>query len=145
MDSNKVDMFILSNGKFFESNQLMYIREQLLAMDDSKWSIIQTIQFKDPTTSIIVSILAGGLGIDRFMIGDTGLGIGKLLTCGGLGIWAIVDFFEVEMGSVSRSELEGIKVPPFGLGLERTVSWICGLDHLREAIPFPRMIYRNTP
>jgi asparaginyl-tRNA synthetase len=33
----------------------------------------------------------------------------------------------------------------FGLGLERTVSWICGLDHLRESIPFPRMIYRNTP
>ncbi|MFH2029741.1 MAG: asparagine--tRNA ligase [Bacteroidota bacterium] len=33
----------------------------------------------------------------------------------------------------------------FGLGLERTVSWICGIDHLREAIPFPRMIYRNTP
>ncbi|NWF89190.1 MAG: asparagine--tRNA ligase [Ignavibacteriaceae bacterium] len=33
----------------------------------------------------------------------------------------------------------------FGLGLERTVSWICGLDHLREAIPFARMIYRNTP
>ncbi|QQS38117.1 MAG: asparagine--tRNA ligase [Ignavibacteriales bacterium] len=33
----------------------------------------------------------------------------------------------------------------FGLGLERTVSWICGLDHLREAIPFPRLIYRNTP
>lgn len=33
----------------------------------------------------------------------------------------------------------------FGLGLERTVSWICGLDHLREAIPFARQIYRNTP
>ena len=33
----------------------------------------------------------------------------------------------------------------FGLGLERTVSWICGLDHIRETIPFPRMIYRNTP
>ncbi len=33
----------------------------------------------------------------------------------------------------------------FGLGLERTVSWICGLDHLRESIPFARMIYRNTP
>jgi hypothetical protein len=38
-------------------------------------------------------------------------------------IWAIVDFFEVEMGSVSRSELEGIKVPPFGLGLERDMSF----------------------
>ena len=33
----------------------------------------------------------------------------------------------------------------FGLGVERTVSWICGLDHLREAIPFARMIYRLTP
>ncbi len=33
----------------------------------------------------------------------------------------------------------------FGLGLERTITWICGIDHLRETIPFPRMIYRNTP
>lgn len=33
----------------------------------------------------------------------------------------------------------------FGLGLERTVAWICGLDHVRETIPFARMIYRNTP
>ena len=33
----------------------------------------------------------------------------------------------------------------FGLGLERTVSWICGLEHIRETIPFPRMIYRNAP
>jgi asparaginyl-tRNA synthetase len=33
----------------------------------------------------------------------------------------------------------------FGLGIERTVSWICGLDHIRETIPFPRMIYRLTP
>ncbi|MBM4160582.1 MAG: asparagine--tRNA ligase [Ignavibacteria bacterium] len=33
----------------------------------------------------------------------------------------------------------------FGLGLERTVGWICGLDHVRETVPFPRMIYRLTP
>jgi len=33
----------------------------------------------------------------------------------------------------------------FGLGVERTVSWICGLDHVRETIPFARMIYRLTP
>jgi asparaginyl-tRNA synthetase len=33
----------------------------------------------------------------------------------------------------------------FGLGVERTVGWICGLDHVRETIPFPRMIYRLTP
>ncbi len=33
----------------------------------------------------------------------------------------------------------------FGMGIERAVSWICGLDHLREAIPYPRMIYRLYP
>ncbi len=33
----------------------------------------------------------------------------------------------------------------FGLGVERTVAWICGIKHIRETIPFPRMIYRNTP
>ena len=76
MDSGKVDMFMLANAKFFESHHLMQLREQLLALDDSKWVLLQTISFKDPTTSIIVSILAGTFGIDRFLIGDTGLGIG---------------------------------------------------------------------
>ena len=33
----------------------------------------------------------------------------------------------------------------FGMGLERVVSWICGLEHVRETIPFPRMLYRLTP
>ncbi len=33
----------------------------------------------------------------------------------------------------------------FGLGLERTVAWICGVQHVRETIPFPRTIYRLTP
>jgi len=33
----------------------------------------------------------------------------------------------------------------FGLGLERTVAWICGLDHIRQTIPFPRTIYRLRP
>ncbi|MFA6553767.1 MAG: asparagine--tRNA ligase [Patescibacteria group bacterium] len=33
----------------------------------------------------------------------------------------------------------------FGIGLERTVTWICGLDHVRETIPFPRLINRLRP
>ena len=53
-----------------------------------------------------------------------------------------VDFFKWYLdlrkyGSVPHSG--------FGLGLERTITWICGIDHLRETIPFPRMIYRNIP
>jgi asparaginyl-tRNA synthetase len=33
----------------------------------------------------------------------------------------------------------------FGLGLERTIAWICGIEHIREVIPFPRMMGRLTP
>jgi len=33
----------------------------------------------------------------------------------------------------------------FGMGIERTVTWLCGLDHLRETIAFPRMLYRTRP
>ena len=96
MDSQKVDMFMMANSKFFDAGQAFAIRERLLQVDDSRWGAIQTIQFKDPTTLLIVSLLGGGLGIDRFMLGDTGLGIAKLLTCGGLWIWTIVDWFTIQ-------------------------------------------------
>jgi len=33
----------------------------------------------------------------------------------------------------------------FGLGIERTLAWICGIKHLREAIPFPRLLQRIYP
>ena len=33
----------------------------------------------------------------------------------------------------------------FGMGIERAVTWICGLEHVRETIPFPRMLYRLYP
>jgi TM2 domain-containing membrane protein YozV len=96
MDAQKVDMFIMANAKMFESHQIGSIRERLLALDDSKWAQVQALPFKDPTTSLIVSLLGGSLGIDRFMIGDTGIGVGKLLTCGGFGIWAIIDWFMIQ-------------------------------------------------
>lgn len=108
MESQKVDMFIMANGKYFEAYQLAQIRDRLMQVDDSKWGIIQTLQFKDPTVSLIVSLLVGTLGIDRFLIGDTGLGVGKLLTCGGLGIWAIVDWFLI-MGATREKNMEKIQ------------------------------------
>ncbi len=108
MEAQKVDMFIMTNAKYFESHQLPAIRDRLLEIDDSKWAIIQTLQFKDPTISLIVSLLGGQLGIDRFLIGDTGLGIGKLLTCGGLGIWAIVDWFLI-MGATREKNVDKLR------------------------------------
>ncbi|NQX82979.1 MAG: TM2 domain-containing protein [Flavobacteriaceae bacterium] len=105
MEAQKVDMFLMMNAKMFESSQISVVRDVLLGMDESKWVMIQSIDYKDPTTSILISIFAGGLGIDRFYIGQTGLGIAKLLTCGGLGIWALVDLFLI-MGESKKVNFE---------------------------------------
>jgi TM2 domain-containing membrane protein YozV len=103
MDSQKVDMFVMSNAKYLESYQMNMLRERLLSLDDSKWIMISTIQFKDPMTSLVISLLAGSFGIDRFIIGDVGIGIGKLLTCGGLGIWTIVDWFMIQKATKEKN------------------------------------------
>jgi TM2 domain-containing membrane protein YozV len=93
MDANKVDLFLMTNAKFFQSHQIPAIKNMIQDLDDSKFILLQSLGLKDPTTSIIISLLTGPFGIDRFYVGDTGLGIGKLITCGGLGIWTLVDWF----------------------------------------------------
>ena len=93
MEESKVDMFMMINNGNLPSMSLPSIRQQLLALPDSRSSVLHSTQLKNPTTAIILSVLIGHFGIDRFYLGDTGLGIAKLLTCGGLGIWTLVDWF----------------------------------------------------
>ena len=93
MEQQKVDMFMMMNNKYLPESQILFIRERLLAADDSKESLLHTVQFQDPIIALILSLFVGNLGIDRFYIGDTGLGIGKLITCGGIGLWTIIDWF----------------------------------------------------
>jgi TM2 domain-containing membrane protein YozV len=93
MDTQRVDMYITVNAKYFESHLIPQVHDMLLKADDAKFMMLQSVKLNDPTTLLIVSLFGGHFGIDRFLIGDTGLGVAKLLTCGGLGIWSIVDWF----------------------------------------------------
>lgn len=93
MEQSKIDLFISTMNEKFKSDNMMAIRSQLEKLDDSRFPFLQSLNYKNPTTLLIVSILVGGLGVDRFMLGQTGLGLLKLFTCGGVGIWAIIDWF----------------------------------------------------
>lgn len=95
MDQNKVDMYVMTNQKYFPAEKIMYLKEKLAAMDESKFTMVSTVELKDPTTILLVPIFLGTLGIDRFMLGDTGMGILKLLTGGCCGILTIIDWFTV--------------------------------------------------
>ena len=91
--SEQTNMLLMTYSKYFPDESIMMLKQKFDQMDESKKSLMYSLQFKDPVTTLILSLLVGGLGIDRFYIGDTGLGIAKLLTCGGCGIWTIVDYF----------------------------------------------------
>lgn len=93
MDQTKIDMFISSNKDKFPSEKIGIIQNQLEKIDERKFLGIQAASYKSPMTLLIVSIFLGGLGVDRFMLGQTGAGIGKLLTCGGSGVWWLIDLF----------------------------------------------------
>lgn len=95
MENTKIDMFIATMCEKFPSEKIMLIRDQLEKLDDNKFIIIQSLDYKNPTTLLIVSIFLGSLGIDRFMLGQVGLGVLKLFTLGGLGLWTIIDWFTV--------------------------------------------------
>lgn len=95
LDQNKIDMYIMTNQKYFPEEKIVYLKDKLRTMDEQKFSLISTIEMKDPTTLLLVSIFLGALGIDRFMLGDTGMGILKLLTAGCCGILALIDWFTI--------------------------------------------------
>jgi len=59
---------------------------------------------KSKTTMILVSLFLGAAGIDRFMLGYTGLGILKLCTIGGCGIWALIDFIRIITGGLKMRD-----------------------------------------
>lgn len=59
---------------------------------------------KSKTTAIILSVLLGTLGVDRFYLGYVGLGIVKLLTFGGFGIWWLIDLIMICTGSLQPKD-----------------------------------------
>ncbi len=94
MDAKLIDQLMLLNGSKLPIESLPYLRNMLEGMD-SQTAHMRFALLKDPMVALLISIFAGSFGVDRLYAGDTGLGIIKLLTCGGFGIWWLYDLFVI--------------------------------------------------
>ena len=90
-----VQQYIIENAKFFPEDSINELRARLSRLSQNQFNAIQGIQLKDPIIMLLLSLFLGSWGIDRFLLKEIGLGIIKLLTAGGCGIWTIVDWFLV--------------------------------------------------
>lgn len=103
----RVRYWLTANANKLPENQMHSLKERLMAMTDAEFERISYINLTDPTLMLVISIFFGSLGIDRFAIGDIGLGIGKLVTCGGLYIWWIIDLFNI-MNATKEKNMQKI-------------------------------------
>lgn len=103
VSATKINQWLVLNKKYFTNQNLLAISETLKKLDEENFNSLMMAEYKDPTTALVLSIIIGGMGIDRFYIGDIGLGVGKLLTLGGLGIWWLVDIFCIKNATKKKN------------------------------------------
>lgn len=92
MRQQDIDLYLTTNAKYFEPTAIPIIRQKLEMIPDERFTVVQAVELSDPTVLILISIFLGSFGIDRFMLGDIGMGILKLLTGGLCGILTIIDW-----------------------------------------------------
>ena len=92
MEKNQIDQLLAMHSTKLPFESISIVRKKLENIEYETAAIYMS-QLKDPTISLIISVVVGAYGVDRFYIGDVGLGVAKLLTCGGAGVWWLVDLF----------------------------------------------------
>ena len=91
-----------------ELQQIAQAKQELSDNERVQFDLQLAALRKNPTTALLFSLFFGAMGVDRFYIGDTGLGVAKLLTLGGVGIWAIVDLFLIQKAA-RRKNIETMR------------------------------------
>ena len=90
MTQDQIQAFMLKNGECFDPAMLPEIQRQLEAVDDTKSAALLGLNLQNTTLILVIAIL---LGWERFFLDDIGLGVVKVITCYGCGIWWLVDIF----------------------------------------------------
>lgn len=93
MKPELVQAFLLKNGECFDMMALQEVQSKLSELDDSKSALLMGLSLQNPTLILIIAIL---LGWERFFLDDIGLGLVKVITCYGCGIWWLIDIFSAQ-------------------------------------------------
>ena len=92
MEQSKIDMFLMVNQKYFPEEKINCLKEKMKNTENEKYPLLCSIRWKNPSTYLLISVFFGGCVVDRFMLGDIGMGLVKLFTLGGCGILTILDW-----------------------------------------------------
>ena len=106
-DSNQIsnsDLNIISESQLKRAGALV-LGKRLPKEERAAFFVACDQEAKDPTTILIISIFLGGVGIDRFVLGQTVLGLLKLFTLAGCGLWWFIDLFLI-MGATKDINAE---------------------------------------
>lgn len=99
MQESQINDFLRINKHFLDKSKTLIIKERLEKLDESKIPSLSFIQFRDPRVFLAISWFGGTLGLDRFLIGDIGIGLLKLfLNIFILSLLFIIDLFFIQMG-----------------------------------------------
>ncbi|WP_158612459.1 TM2 domain-containing protein [Leptotrichia sp. OH3620_COT-345] len=90
-----VNNFLMAHSNNLPSDKIYMLKERIRKLPKENADRLQFISLKNASTMILISIFLGQWGIDRFMLGETGLGILKFLTCGACGVWTVIDWFMI--------------------------------------------------
>lgn len=98
MDQNKIQLFMVSNQDKLPMEMIPLISNRLEAADDSRMPVLMSMDLKSPVVALVLSLVLGGLGIDRFYIGDNTNGAIKLIV--GLVVLPIISVVTLGIGSL---------------------------------------------
>lgn len=107
VNPNLVQNYLMANAKNLPEVSIEEIRAKLSSLSQDEFNRVQVIPLKDTLVIFLLSLFLGYYGVDRFMLGQVGLGILKLLTGGGCGIWWLIDLFLI-MGETKKTNYEKI-------------------------------------
>lgn len=111
MTKEAINAFIISNNSKLPTQQIPFIRQRLESLDEEKSNTILSIELKSPIIAFLISWFLGAFAIDRFYIGDTKLGIFKLVSwitvIGGI-LWTIIDLFLI-MGKTKQNNFDRLQ------------------------------------